>query len=143
MTGRIKTCSSINRHLTQLLLATVVLPLVACAEDFNGAELYMANCSNCHGVYGEGDGIVTPSLAVVLQDLRYITERNNGEFPRRIITEIIDGRELRLAHGPDGMPVWGSAFSRSEGYSEAAQQRVRSKIAALVDFVESMQIASD
>jgi hypothetical protein len=86
---------------------------------------------------------VTPSLSVVLQDLRYISERNNGEFPRDVITQIIDGRELRLAHGPDGMPVWGAAFSRGEGYSDAAQQRVRAKIEALVDFVESMQISSD
>jgi len=111
------------------------------AED--GGALYMTNCSNCHGAYGEGDGIVAPDLAVVLQDLRYISERNNGKFPRQVVTEIIDGRELRLAHGPDGMPVWGSAFSRSEGYSEAAQDRVGSKIEALVDFVESMQLFSD
>jgi hypothetical protein len=41
------------------------------------------------------------------------------------------------------MPVWGNEFSRSEGYSDAAQQRVRDKIEALVDFVESMQISSD
>lgn len=143
MTGKINTGNSMKRHLAHLLLAAVLVPLAASAEDYDGAELYMANCSNCHGVYGEGDGIVTPDLAVVLQDLRYITERNNGKFPRRVIAEIIDGRELRLAHGPDGMPVWGSAFSRSEGYSEAAQQRVASKIAALVDFVESMQIFSD
>jgi mono/diheme cytochrome c family protein len=125
------------------LLFLIFAAPAANAEGYNGTELYMANCSNCHGVYGEGDGIVTPSLALVLQDLRYISDRNNGEFPRQIIAEIIDGRELRLAHGPDGMPVWGNAFSRSEGYSEAAQLRVQHKIQALVDFVESIQIADD
>ena len=109
----------------------------------DGAALYMTNCSNCHGAYGEGDGIIAPDLAVGLQDLRYISDRNNGKFPRRVVTEIIDGRELRLAHGPDGMPVWGSAFSSSEGYNEAAQDRVRSKLEALVDFVESIQLSSD
>ncbi|MDH3642746.1 MAG: cytochrome c [Gammaproteobacteria bacterium] len=126
-----------------LVLLFSLIPLAAGAAEYDGAELYMANCSNCHGVYGEGDGIVTPALAVVLQDLRYISEQNGGTFPRQVITEIIDGRDLRVAHGPDGMPVWGNAFSHTEGYSDAAQSRVGAKIEALVDFVESMQIHSD
>jgi mono/diheme cytochrome c family protein len=117
---------------------------VAAADDdaYEGSELYLANCSNCHGVYGEGDGIVTPSLSVVLQDLRYLAERNDGDFPRWFVTEIIDGRELRLAHGPDGMPVWGEAFTRMEGYGAEAQRRVDQKIDVLVDFIESIQIST-
>lgn len=133
-----------NRYQSHLLvLVFSLMPLAAGAEKYDGAELYIANCSNCHGLYGEGDGIVTPELAVALQDLRYISGRNGGTFPRRVITEIIDGRELRVAHGPQGMPVWGNAFSHTEGYSDAAQGRVRAKIEALVDFVESMQIFND
>lgn len=125
-----------------------VAVLVSCtekgaAEDYDGAELYMANCSNCHGVYGEGDGAVTPALAVVLQDLRYISERNQGRFPREFVTKVIDGRELRVAHGPDGMPVWGAEFAKSEGFDDAAQQRVNDKIEALVNYVESMQVDGD
>lgn len=128
-----------------LAVACIIVGLgsSAVAEDYDGAELYIANCSNCHGLYGEGDGVVTPSLSVVVQDLRYISERNDGVFPRQVITEIIDGRELRVAHGPAGMPVWGEAFSRSEGYGDAAQQRVRAKIEALVNFIESIQLSSD
>jgi len=126
-----------------ILWAIGLAPLAAGAEDYNSTELYLANCSNCHGIYGEGDGIMTPSLAVVPQDLRYISQRNNGKFPRQVVTEIIDGRELRVAHGPAGMPVWGEAFSRAEGYGDAAQQRVRAKIEALVDFIESIQLTGD
>ena len=135
-----------SHKLILAVLATCQAGLaVAGGEDagetaYDGGELYQANCANCHGVYGEGDGAVTPSLSVVLQDLRYLSERNDGEFPRWFVTEIIDGRELRLAHGPDGMPVWGEAFTRMEGYGTKAQDRVDQKIDALVNFLESIQI---
>ena len=109
------------------------------ATAYDGAELYMANCALCHGTYGEGDGIVTPELDVVLNDLRYISARNDGLFPDKFVRDIIDGRSLRVAHGPSGMPVWGEAFTRSEGYSKAAQQRVAEKISALVDYLKFIQ----
>ena len=108
--------------------------------EYDGSALYAANCANCHGTYGEGDGIVTPSLAVVLQDLRYLAERNGGEFPAEFIREIVDGRAMRAAHGPDGMPMWGAEFARGEGFDEAAEARVSAKIQALVDFLASIQI---
>jgi len=107
--------------------------------DYSGSELYQLNCANCHGVYGEGDGAVTPDLSVVLLDLRYLSARNDGEFPTDFVIDVIDGREMRAAHGPDGMPVWGAEFARSEGLDEAAEARVAEKIAALSEFLESIQ----
>ena len=108
--------------------------------EYDGGELYALNCSNCHGTYGEGDGAVTPDLSVVLLDLRYLAARNGGVFPAGFVREIIDGRETRAAHGPTGMPVWGAEFARGEGTSEAAQERVASKIDAIVDFLDTLQI---
>jgi hypothetical protein len=108
--------------------------------EYSGVDLYMANCANCHGTYGEGDGIVTPALALVLKDLRYLSARNDGQFPREYVTEIVDGRAFRAAHGPDGMPVWGATFARGEGFDSAASERVSAKIEALTDFLEAMQI---
>jgi mono/diheme cytochrome c family protein len=35
-------------------------------DEFDGGGLYANHCANCHGLFGEGDGIITPSLAVVL-----------------------------------------------------------------------------
>ena len=110
------------------------------AINYNGAELYALNCSNCHGIYGEGDGAVTPELSVVLLDLRYLSQRNSGAFPSEFVQRIIDGREVRAAHGPTGMPVWGVEFSKSEGLGEGAQQRVASKISAISDFLQQIQI---
>ena len=110
------------------------------AADYDGAELYAMNCSNCHGAYGEGDGAVTPDLSVVLLDLRYLAARSNGRFPSEFVLKIVDGRETRAAHGPSGMPVWGAEFARGEGTSEAAEARVTQKIQAIVDFIASIQI---
>ena len=129
-----------------LLAVSLSVPLTVAAEnpqakiDYDGAELYALNCANCHGTYGEGDGAVTPALNVVLLDLRYLAERNNGSFPTEFVNKIIDGRETRAAHGPTGMPVWGAEFARGEGTSEAAEARVAMKIQALVDFLASIQI---
>ena len=109
-------------------------------ETYDGAELYALNCSNCHGIYGEGDGAVTPDLSVVLLDLRYLSSRNDSQFPSQFVNHIIDGREVRTAHGPSGMPVWGVEFSRSEGFGDEAQQRVAAKIDAISAFLESIQI---
>jgi nitrite reductase (NO-forming) / hydroxylamine reductase len=112
----------------------------AATPRYSGAELYASNCANCHGTYGEGDGIVMPSLSVVLKDLRYLSARNDGRFPGDFVRAIIDGRATRAAHGPEGMPVWGAEFARSEGYDGAAEQRVKAKIDALEDFLRSMQV---
>lgn len=121
------------------LLALCAPAIAANAEDYDGAELYALNCSNCHGIYGEGDGVVSPSLSVVVQDLRYLSQRNGGTFPRAFVKQIIDGRETRAAHGPTGMPVWGAEFTRSEGVGEEAQRRVEAKIDAIADFLEEIQ----
>ena len=126
--------------------ASATLPTVATAiidnvPAYDGGALYAANCANCHGAFGEGDGIVTPSLAVVLLDLRYLAERNDGKFPRAFIHEVIDGRAMRAAHGPEDMPIWGVEFARSEGYDAAANARVSAKIDALIAYLESIQIS--
>ena len=80
------------------------------------------------------------SLAVIPQDLRFIATRANGTFPRWFIEQIVDGRQLRLAHGPDGMPTWGTIFTRQEGLNPAAQDRVEAMIDALVDHIETLQL---
>lgn len=111
------------------------------ADTHDGTALYISNCSNCHGIYGEGDGAVTPDLSVVLLDLRYLSARNDGAYPETFVRDIIDGRTSRATHGPAGMPVWGAEFARSEGYDDKALNRVNAKVDALVDFLRRIQIS--
>ncbi|MDZ7669863.1 MAG: cytochrome c [Gammaproteobacteria bacterium] len=134
----------LSLRLLATLMPTLVLmsPAVNAESDqpaYDGTDLYLNNCANCHGVYGEGDGIVTPTLSTVLLDLRYLSARNDGTFPRDFVTDIIDGRATRATHGPEGMPVWAAEFSRQEGFDEQAEARVTAKIDALVNFLEQIQ----
>jgi mono/diheme cytochrome c family protein len=134
--------SSIASCLAIALVTSIAITAAPAAEavEYDGSELYALNCANCHGTYGEGDGAMTPDLSVVLLDLRYLAARNQGAFPEEFVLQIVDGREVRAAHGPSGMPVWGAEFARGEGTSEAAEARVAQKIQAIVDFIASIQI---
>lgn len=126
------------------LAATLAGAIPAAAEAPDGVELYLNNCANCHGDYGEGNGAVTASLNAVLKDLRYLSARNGGEFPEAFVRQIIDGRETRASHGPRAMPVWGAEFMAQVGYEggdfDAAEAQVAMRIDALVDFLRRIQI---
>ena len=123
-------------------LVSVLCAVHGCASvpSYSGAELYASNCASCHGVYGEGDGPASPALSVVMQDLRRLSARNGGAFPQETVTQLIDGRARRAAHGGD-MPIWGAEFQRAEGYAASAERRVAAKIEALTSFLERIQVA--
>ena len=125
--------------LAYVLAATAALAQ-SDAPDSAGVELYLNNCANCHGDYGEGNGIATPSLNVVIKDLRYLSARNGGSFPTDFVRQIVDGRETRASHGPESMPVWGAEFLAREGYDEDAQARAHARIDQLVAFLAQIQI---
>jgi mono/diheme cytochrome c family protein len=120
--------------------AVASMPAAANAAEPSGAELYAQNCATCHGVYGEGDGPMAPMLSIPMQDLRYLSARNGGTFPRELVMNLIDGRDRRAAHGGE-MPVWGTEFLQQEGYSDVMEAFVAQKIAALTAFLESIQVA--
>lgn len=51
-----------------LLLLTCMLTGLAAARDDEGAALYRAYCTQCHGVEGDGNGINAPHMAVQPRD---------------------------------------------------------------------------
>ena len=137
-----------NRHLRGLASpALAALLLAGCAGEppvkYAGNELYAGNCANCHGVYADGMGPAAPAIPQHVPDLRQIAATNGGVFPRELVTKIIDGRNLVAAHRDDVMPKWGDEFQVGEGYSKDAERRVKDKITALVDFLESIQIEAE
>lgn len=124
------------------LTRTVAIPVVGCIAigcasaqpgDPAGAELYARHCGSCHGVFGEGDGPVAQVMEVSVPNLRTLSDRAGGEFPRDAVMAYIDGRDLPAAHGARLMPVWGDTFA-GDGEAAAAD-----RIAAITDFVERLQ----
>lgn len=105
------------------------------AAPERGAALFRQHCAGCHGRFGEGDGPMAAHQAVVLKDLRGLARRNQGEFPRDYARQIIDGRDTRWLHGPEGKPVWGDIFSSQGQGPEAAADTIE----ALLDFLEAVQ----
>jgi len=105
------------------------------AADTDGAALFARHCASCHGTYGEGDGPVAEVMLGAIPNLRSLSARAGGEFPRDAVMAYIDGRDLPAAHGERLMPVWGDTFADAEGAEETARERIR----ALTDFVEKLQ----
>jgi len=134
------------------LAAVLVVGVIACATfaatpvkttAYSGEALYLANCANCHGKYGEGNGPMAADLPKTPPDLRHLAAANGGVFPRQRLTEIIDGRAIVAAHGDREMPVWGQAFSAlndDESKSPAEiEADTHARITALVDFLARIQ----
>ena len=129
-----------------LIVAGVLLAfaLSARAEESPAAQrghnLYEQYCMDCHGMKGQGDGVLAEDLKVAPADLTTIAMRRKGVFPDPEIREIIDGRRRVRAHGPLNMPLWGKAFGMATasagGQTEA---ETRDKINSLIDYLKSIQ----
>lgn len=103
--------------------------------ETEGARLFRTYCASCHGASGQGNGPVAGLLRRRVADLTQIAAVNAGVFPAARVHRIIDGRDVE-SHGVPEMPVWGDAFARTTGGSDAA---VQARIAALVRHLESIQ----
>ena len=104
-----------------------------------GGEVFKTYCASCHGLAGKGDGPLAEHLRTVPPDLTRLAKRNRGDFSADQVRRIIDGRDPVKGHGGPDMPIWGDAFKQSrEGYSE---EKVKARIASLVEFLESVQVA--
>ncbi len=131
-----------RRFLCGGLLGTALACGTAVAHDlsgYSGAELYARFCEACHGPQGYGDGPVAAALAVAVPDLTRIARRNDGRFPDDRLREVIDGREVVVAHGTRYMPVWGYEFWVEAGADEAAEQAAAELVGKLVDHLRSIQ----
>ena len=115
---------------------------VAAAGDKpkTGKQLFLSLCASCHGSEGRGDGPVAPALVTPPSDLTRIAQRNGGRFTADTVQRFIDGREVRRAHGPRDMPVWGRQlyFSATED-DRAARAHADAQIARIVEYLRSIQ----
>lgn len=137
---------TLNQRLLTLFAAltlglAISSPSMADDEHLGIIEYELA-CLSCHGVEGRGDGPLAMSLGLSPPDLTMISKLNNGKFPVRRITEIIDGRAVVAAHGARAMPVWGHRYrqaTESEERSSEIELRARRQINALVKYLETIQ----
>ena len=102
---------------------------------FVGSALFRTYCATCHGAGATGDGPLAAMLRKQPANLTLLGRRNGGVFLKEMVSRIIDGRKPMSGHGGGDMPVWGDAFERSTDGPDS----VPSKIAALVDYLESIQ----
>jgi mono/diheme cytochrome c family protein len=128
-----------KRMLPMVLLWSLTPASAETAPDVDGATLFERHCTICHGVYGQGDGPMAPDLEVRLQDLRDLAARNDGSFPETWVRRIVDGREMRAAHGPAGKPVWGDVLGAGAVTAEESDTLARSRLDAIVGFLRSLQ----
>lgn len=108
-------------------------------DGIDGAALFGRYCASCHGPRGEGDGPVADAMLVTVPNLRTLEARSDGAFPRDAVMQYIDGRSLPPAHGDRLMPVWGATFSEPAGEDESGDDAARRRIAAIAEFIESLQ----
>jgi mono/diheme cytochrome c family protein len=120
-----------------LALAALMLAAAASAADDTGARLYFNHCAACHGDDGEGSGPVAASMRVTVPNLRTLAQRSGGVFPADSVTAYVDGRRTIASHGDRQMPIWGDVFRGADG--DAADRTVRRRIAAVVEFVSTLQ----
>ena len=118
-------------------LMLVALAGTSMAQSSAGKD-YLQYCAECHGADGRGEAKRTVR-GYVSVDLTQISKRNGGEFPRQKVYDAIDGRKRIAAHFQGDMPRWGARYHLDANDKSQAEQRVRDRISAMVDFVESMQ----
>lgn len=125
-------------------VALLALAVTARAEESPAAQRghnsYEQYCMDCHGMKGQGDGVLAEDLKVAPADLTTIALRRKGVFPEVEIREIIDGRRRVRAHGPLNMPLWGKTFGTAAASAGGqTEQETRDKINALIDYLKSIQ----
>ena len=103
----------------------------------SGGVLFGTYCASCHGRDAHGDGPVAESLKTRPPNLTQLAKLNGGMFPAERTRRVIDGREAGVrAHGTIEMPVWGDAFVRREGLTDAA---ARARVDAIVRYLDAVQ----
>jgi mono/diheme cytochrome c family protein len=108
-------------------------------ESLTGRDSFDRYCASCHGVDGRGGGPVASALRNRPPDLTTLARREGG-FQRERVLAFVEGTErLSLTHGSGDMPVWG----RTLRGLESSEARIKVRLANLVAYVESLQVAPD
>ncbi len=142
---KITACNQLWRTITRLLAGVGLVALfwapapaaLAQQEEVieSGEQQFSQQCAVCHGLEGQGDGVLGPHLKEQPADLSRLSERNGGTFPFWEVYGKIDGRDKVGAHGAGDMPVWGT----DERYEGTSGRLAMGQILEIVFFLQSIQ----
>jgi len=140
---------SIGYRVAIALVATATLGLLpggkpALAADPDprleeGAASYRKYCSACHGLGGEGDGIVSGLMRPQPTDLTIAARGNGGEYPFKKVMDQTDGTKAIRAHGDPDMPVWGEILREPTHQDGVRRADVQGRTLLIVKYLESVQ----
>jgi hypothetical protein len=84
--------------------------------------------------------------------LTILAKGNNGVFPFNSLYEVIDGRNVIIAHGTRDMPIWGDRYTPSPNRAVSPnasdmfinpsydpESVVRMRILAVIDYLNRIQ----
>ena len=119
-----------------------MLGSVAQAQDEQlGQQLFVDNCSVCHGVTGKGDGDMAGVLNIPVPDLTLLAQQNDGQFPMLKVIHVIDGRTGLRGHG-NPMPVFADMFGAAKADTADPYGGVlvaRGRVMSVALYLESIQ----
>lgn len=104
-----------------------------------GHDLYRQYCGACHGLTGEGDGVVSGLMQPPPPNLTRIASTNGGNFPFKRVMDQTDGTVALRAHGDPDMPVWGEVLAEPTHQDGMRRADVQGRVFLIVKHVESIQ----
>jgi mono/diheme cytochrome c family protein len=104
---------------------TIVVVNAHPTTSIDGATLFQAYCSSCHGTAGRGDGPAARALSAPVPDLTRYSRTHNGDCLRSVLAELQTGHrnptEAKVSEKDLDMPNWAPIFTsisrdRTMGY---------------------------
>jgi Cytochrome c len=89
--------------------------------SIDGATLFQAYCSSCHGPAGKGDGPAARALTEPVPDLTKYSLTHDGDCLRSVLAELQFGHrrptEAKVSEKDLDMPNWAPIFTSMSGDS--------------------------
>lgn len=125
------------------LMLLVPIFLMAGAPDLSeqGRQLYLENCTACHGPAGTGDGPLAGKLTALPSDLTKIADRREDVWPMLEIMAILDGYS-RNTIPREEMPVFENLLDNEMIEFDTGNGMltlVPKKLIAIVTYLETIQ----
>lgn len=135
-------------HIHSFIVAGICgVLLSACTEELNdrdsaekrGQAIYNKECSQCHGLSGEGSDTASSGLGAAQPDLTVLKEQNDGYFPRVSVRQFVMGAPENDSR-TSVMPEFASIGLRHVYPNGGADGEViETDFEDLLDYLESIQ----